>query len=69
MQLLVKIGKCQDRKREYEKSAEIYTKVLAIEPKNYNVLFKKGWSLFRAGQLDNGRQAMREGLQNGADSA
>ena len=38
--LLVKIGKCQDRKREYEKASEAYSKVLAIEPKNFNIQFK-----------------------------
>ena len=54
MLLLVKIGKCQDRKREYDKSAMAYTKVLDKDPKNYNIQFKLGWSLFRAGKVERG---------------
>ena len=67
--LHIKIGKCNDRKREYAESVTYYQKAVSIEPKNTNANFKLGWAQFREGSdkvkgLDNMRAAldMPEGM-------
>ena len=67
--LLLKIGKCYDKRRDYAKSSETYATALKVEPDNYNIQFKRGWSLFRDGKVDDGLQAMRDGIANGASTA
>lgn len=43
------MGKCYDKKREYNEAVQQYTKALLKESSNTSIMFKLGWAYLRAG--------------------
>ncbi len=42
--LMFKLGRCFDRKRDYSESVVYFEKALKIDPKSATVAFKLGWA-------------------------
>ncbi len=63
--LLLKMGKCYDRKREYNEAVQQYTKALLKDPANTSIMFKLGWAYLRAGQKEKGLVQMRRSIGGG----
>lgn len=59
------MGKCYDRKREYNEAVQQYTKALLFEPSNTSIMFKLGWAYLRAGQKEKGLVQMRRSIGGG----
>ena len=64
-QLLVKLGKCFDRKREYKEAMQYYTKALMLYENNQAVIFRLGQAYYRMGDTERGLYHMRRSFENG----
>ena len=63
--LLLKMGKCYDKKRNYNEAVQQYTKALLKDPQNTSIMFKLGWAYLRAGQKEKGLVQMRRSIGGG----
>jgi Flp pilus assembly protein TadD len=52
--LLYKLGRCYDRRRDYGEAVEFYNKALKLDPNSAEVAFKLGYSLVRNEQKEMG---------------
>ena len=52
--LIFKLGRCFDRKREYAESIVYFGKALKLDPKSASVAFKLGWAQMRNEQREQG---------------
>ncbi len=64
-QLLVKLGKCFDRKREYKEAMQYYTKALMLSENDQGVIFRLGQAYYRMGDNDRGLYHMRRSFEQG----
>ena len=64
-QLLEKLGKCFDRKREYKEAMQYYTKALMLFDNNQAVIFRLGQAYYRMGDTERGLYHMRRSFENG----
>jgi tetratricopeptide (TPR) repeat protein len=47
--LLLKMGKCYDKRHKFLEAIEQYTKALLMDPENSSIMFKVGWAYLRSG--------------------
>lgn len=63
--LMIKLGKCFDRKHEYKDSIQYYTRALLIQENNQAIIFRLGQAYFRMGDASKGLYHMRRSFQYG----
>jgi tetratricopeptide (TPR) repeat protein len=61
--ILIKAGKCLDRKRDFESASKLFQRALVEQPQSATAMFRYGWARFRAGDKDEGLKNMRAAVK------
>lgn len=62
-------GAAHDKAKQYSQASAAYAQALKHDPENQAIYFKYGWSQYKAGNLFDGLQKMKEAIEKGVNDA